>query len=92
MKIAFTSCCDIHEPKIKERQRINEFTASAMAQTASITGIVGKQSNVFGLLEINETHIRVDIFQLNLRTNELIAKKSAAINLNIWNLQKIRDC
>jgi alkaline phosphatase D len=82
---------DIHEPKIKKHFRVFEFTASAMAQPASITGIVGKQSNVFGMLEINQNDIKVDIFQLNHKTNELTIKKSASIDINNWELLKIRD-
>lgn len=82
---------DIHEPKIKTHFKVFEFTASAMAQPASITGIIGKESNVFGILEINQNDIRVDIFQLNHKTSELITRKSASIDINNWNLQKIRD-
>ena len=82
---------DIHEPKVKEHFQVFEFTASAMAQPASITSIAGKQSNVFGILDIDDNNIRVDIFQLNCQTNELKIRKSAMIDINNWHLQKIRD-
>ena len=48
---------DIHEPDFRERGRLYEATASAMAQPADITAVVGKKSGVFALLTLNAAQL-----------------------------------
>jgi alkaline phosphatase D len=48
---------DIHEPDFRVRGRLFEATASAMAQPAGITAIVGKKSDVFALLTVDATSL-----------------------------------
>lgn len=48
---------DIHEPDFRERGRLYEATASAMAQPASITALVGKKSGVFALLTLDDAQL-----------------------------------
>ncbi|MFD2450365.1 hypothetical protein [Ideonella paludis] len=48
---------DIHEPDFRERGRLYEATASAMAQPASITALVGKKSGVFALLTVDDAQL-----------------------------------
>jgi alkaline phosphatase D len=51
---------DIHEPDFRVRGRLFEATASAMAQPAGITSIVGKKSEVFALLTIDDTSLTLN--------------------------------
>jgi predicted phosphodiesterase len=80
---------DIHEPSFYYRHRIFEFTASAMAQPSKITTIFGKESNVFGILEIFDKTIITNIYQWNVKKQELITRKSAEIDRKNWVLTGI---
>lgn len=71
---------DIHEPDIREHDRIYEFTASAMAQPARITSIFGKESNVFGILDIEGNTMKVNIYQ------EQHLCETASVDLATWKL------
>lgn len=82
---------DIHEPAFYHRHRIFEFTASAMAPPAKITSIFGKESNVFGILEIFDKTIITNIYQWNDKKQELVAKKSAEIDKINWVLTGISE-
>lgn len=82
---------DIHEPAFEYSDRVFEFTASAMAQPAKITGIFGKESNVFGILEIDGTNVSTNIYQWDVRKNNLITRKSAEIDRADWVLTGISE-
>ena len=82
---------DIHKPSFYHRHRIFEFTASAMAQPAKITSIFGKESNVFGILEIFDKTIVTNIYQWNDNKQELVARKSAEIDKMNWVLTGISE-
>jgi hypothetical protein len=51
---------DIHEPDFRARSRLFEATASAMAQPAGITSTVGKKSEVFALLTIDDINLTLN--------------------------------
>lgn len=53
---------DVHEPDFRARGRLFEATASAMAQPPGITAILGKKTEVFGLLTIRADEIAIEIF------------------------------
>jgi alkaline phosphatase D len=82
---------DIHEPAFYHRHRIFEFTASAMAQPAKITSIFGKESNVFGILEIFDKTIVTNIYQWDIKKQKLLARKSAEIDRKNWLLTGISE-
>jgi alkaline phosphatase D len=70
---------DIHTPDIRKHhdEQVFEFTASAMAQPARITGIIGKESNIFGILDIQDEQIKVDIWQNDrLRESAVLDRES----------------
>lgn len=54
---------DVHEPDIKSLGKIVEATASAMAQPPGPTAIFGKKSGVFGVLDIGDAFVDIEIFQ-----------------------------
>lgn len=82
---------DIHKPSFYHRHRIFEFTASAMAQPAKITSIFGKESNVFGILEIFDKTIVTNIYQWDTKKQELVARKSAEIDKMNWVLTGVSE-
>lgn len=82
---------DIHKPSFYHRHRIFEFTASAMAQPAKITTIFGKESNVFGILEIFDKTIVTNIYQWDTKKLELVARKSAEIDKTNWVLTGLSE-
>jgi alkaline phosphatase D len=82
---------DVHQPLIQKHGRIFEFTASAMAQPAKITWIFGRESNVFGVLNINQNNIKTEIFQLRKNNTKLVTKKSSDIDIAAWELKGLRD-
>lgn len=77
---------DIHKPAIYHRYRIFEFTASAMAQPKKITRIFGKESNVFGILEITDKIINTNIYQFKTKKKNLEVQISAEIDIVSWTL------
>lgn len=82
---------DVHQPLIQKHGRIFEFTASAMAQPAKITKIFGRESNIFGILDINQSNIKTDIFQLKNNNAKLVVKKSSNVGILDWELKEFRD-
>jgi hypothetical protein len=60
-----------------------------MAQPSKITTIFGKESNVFGILEIFDKTIITNIYQWNVKKQELITRKSAEIDRKNWVLTGI---
>ena len=82
---------DIHKPSFYHRHRIFEFTASAMAQPAEITTIFGKESNVFGILEIFDKTINANIYQFKTIKEILETRISAEIDRESWTLTGISE-
>ena len=69
---------DVHEPDFRSNGRLHEATASAMAQPPGFTAIFGKQSDVFGLLDIDAQKIVVSLWHRGRKEQE------HAIDLNTW--------
>jgi hypothetical protein len=71
---------DVRTPDIRKHHddQVFEFTASAMAQPVKISGITGKESNIFGILDIEEEEIKVNIWK-NKKLRE-----SATLNHKNW--------
>ncbi len=82
---------DIHKPAMYHRYRIFEFTASAMAQPAKVTTFLGRDSNVFGILEIFDKTIVTNIYQWNDKKQVLVARKSAEIDKMNWVLTGVSE-
>ncbi|MBN8477571.1 MAG: alkaline phosphatase D family protein [Burkholderiales bacterium] len=58
---------DIHEPDFRIHETVFEATASAIAQPPGVTAILGKQSEVFGVLSIDDSSIEVEIYAADRR-------------------------
>ncbi|MEY4910563.1 MAG: hypothetical protein RL761_226, partial [Pseudomonadota bacterium] len=84
---------DVHQPLMQKHNNIFEFTASAMAQPAKITTIFGRDSNIFGILDIDDniTLVKTQIFQLKKRNSKLVIRKSGEIDIATWGLKEFRD-
>jgi alkaline phosphatase D len=52
---------DVHEPDFRVRHRLYEATASAMAQPPGPTRILGKRTEVFGILTIEPAQLVVEL-------------------------------
>ena len=61
---------DIHEPDFRANGRLFEATASAMAQPPGFTAVFGKQSEVFGLLDIDARNIVVSLWHRGKKEQE----------------------
>lgn len=82
---------DIHKPAMYHRYRIFEFTASAMAQPKRITRIFGRESNVFGILEILDKTINANIYQFKTKKKILEVQISAEIDIESWTLTGVSE-
>lgn len=67
---------DVHKPDFRARGRLYEATASAMAQPPSITAIVGKRTQVFGVLGIEPDRLHVEIFVASKRVENHVIMRS----------------
>jgi alkaline phosphatase D len=63
-------CGDVHEPDFRERGRLFEATASAMAQPPGITAIFGKKTEVYGLLTTGPDKLHVELFSGKKRVED----------------------
>lgn len=63
---------DVHEPDFRTRgARLHEATASALAQPPGVTAILGKRTQVFGLLSIAADALTVELFHRGQRIDLL---------------------
>lgn len=53
---------DVHEPDFRSYGRVFEATASAMAQTPSVTRWVGKKTEVFGILDVRDDELEIGLW------------------------------
>jgi len=61
---------DVHELDFRANGRLFEATASAMAQPPGPTAVLGKQSEVFGLLDIDDRNIVVSLWHRGKKEQE----------------------
>lgn len=61
---------DVHEPDFRANGRLLEATASAMAQPPGATAILGKKSEVFGLLDVGTDKIVVLLWHRGKKLRE----------------------
>ena len=53
---------DVHEPDFRARNRLYEATASAVAQPPGFTAILGKRTQVLGILNIEPNQVVVELY------------------------------
>jgi len=61
---------DVHEPDFRANGRLFEATASALAQPPGATALFGKQSEVFGLLDIDASDVVVSLWHRGKKEQE----------------------